>query len=50
MSDEWSQGMSDDTRTAFRAAAAEATEKWRQALAEAGKKVSQTPISTVNRA
>lgn len=39
MSEEWDQGMPDDTKTAFRAAAAEATEKWRHALAEAGRKV-----------
>lgn len=40
MSDEWSQGMSDDTRTAFQAAASEATETWRHALAEVSENVS----------
>lgn len=44
MSDGWKDGMSDDTQTAFRAAAAEATEKWRNALTEAGKQVSFRPI------
>jgi hypothetical protein len=50
MSDDWSQGMPNDTRTAFQAAASEATGKWRDALAEAGRKVSRTPVSMVNRA
>jgi len=44
MSDEWHQSMSDNTKTAFRAAAAEATEKWKHALAEAGRKASQDQL------
>jgi hypothetical protein len=44
MSDDWSQGMPDSIRTTFQAAAAEATEKWRHALAEAGKNVSKMSV------
>jgi len=44
MSDEWDQGISDDTQTAFRAATAEATGKWQHALAEAARKASQDQL------
>jgi hypothetical protein len=36
--------MPEDIRIAFQAAAAEATEKWRHALAEAGKNVSKMSV------